>query len=59
LENLCENYLFTERLKRNSYKGKYINRYFWRTYDQQKIDLIEEKNGQLNAYEFKWNQKRR
>ena len=31
------------------------NYYFWRTYDKQEIDLIEETSGQLNAYEFKWN----
>ncbi len=56
---LWENYMFTERMKRNAYKRKYINRYFWRTYDQQEIDLIEEESGKLNAYEFKWNNRKK
>ncbi len=51
---LWENYLMTERLKHNSYRSKRVNSYFWRTYDQQEIDLIEEVNGNLSAYEFKF-----
>jgi len=31
-----------------------VNNYFWRTYDQQEIDFIEERGGNLFAYEFKW-----
>jgi len=52
---LWENYLFIERIKKNSYLNKDINSYFWRTYQQQEIDLIEEEAGKLFAYEFKWN----
>jgi predicted AAA+ superfamily ATPase len=55
---LWENYLMTERLKFNSYANYKAKRYFWRTYDQQEIDLIEEWNGQLAAFEFKWNTKK-
>ena len=55
---LWENYFITERLKRNSYTGYHANSYFWRTYDQQEIDLIEEKNDTLNAFECKWKEKR-
>jgi len=33
---------------------KLNNYYFWRTYDQQEIDLIEEVNGKLSAFEIKW-----
>lgn len=51
---LWENYLMSERIKWNSYRQYRVNSYFWRTYDQQEIDLIEETSGSLNAYEFKW-----
>lgn len=51
---LWENYLMTERLKYNTYTKKRVNYYFWRTYDQQELDLIEEKAGKLSAFEFKW-----
>jgi len=43
-----------ERLKRNSYNGYYGNSYFWRTYSGQEIDYIEEIDGMLHAYKFKW-----
>lgn len=52
---LWENFLISERLKRNIYSESYAQLYFWRTHAQQEIDLIEEKDGQLTAYEFKWN----
>ena len=53
--DLWENYLMSERIKYNTYTKKIKNQYFWRTYDQQEIDLIEDGSGMLNAYEFKWN----
>jgi predicted AAA+ superfamily ATPase len=56
---LWENYIMAERRKHNSYIEKRVNYYFWRTYDQQEIDLIEEKDGQLSAFEFKWNQNKK
>lgn len=52
---LWENYLMSERIKLNTYSNRNWNYYFWRTYDQQEIDLIEEEANQLNAFEFKWN----
>ncbi|CAL7962981.1 conserved hypothetical protein [Gammaproteobacteria bacterium] len=52
---LWENFLMIERMKRNSYKKISTNYYFWRTYDQKEIDLIEERSGKLYGYEFKWN----
>jgi len=55
---LWENYLVTERLKFQSYKGMLVNNYFWRTYSQQEIDWIEERDGKIYAYEFKWNPKK-
>lgn len=52
---LWENFLLSERIKRNSYGKIYANGYFWRTKQQQEIDYIEEVEGKLTAFEFKWN----
>lgn len=54
---LWENYLVMERLKAQEYKHLYRNNYFWRTYDQQEIDLVEEYDGAFHGYEFKWGNK--
>ena len=54
---LWENFLFMERVKRNSYLKQHCNYYFWRTWDQKEIDLLEEREGRLFAYEFKWSNK--
>lgn len=51
---LWENFLVSERMKRNAYSGVFANTYFWRTKEQQKIDYIEEYNGNMHAFEFKW-----
>ncbi|MBI5369574.1 ATP-binding protein [Candidatus Uhrbacteria bacterium] len=51
---LWENFLFIERLKKRSYQSIFATPYFWRTYEGQEIDLIEEGEGQVRAYEFKW-----
>ena len=51
---LWENYLIAERVKRNSYNDYFCNSYFWRTFDQAKVDYIEEYNGAFHTYEFKW-----
>jgi len=56
--SLWENYIIAERIKKNSYQRNYANIYFWRTYDQQEIDLIEEKEGKIAAYEIKWRKKK-
>lgn len=53
--HLWENYLVVERLKRNLHDGKWANCYFWRTHAQQEIDYLEEYDGKLHAFEFKWN----
>ncbi|MCF8460630.1 MAG: ATP-binding protein [Flavobacteriales bacterium] len=55
---LWENYLMAERMKCLDYNGKYVNRCFWRTYDQQELDLVEEEAAMLRSYEFKFNPKR-
>jgi len=52
---LWENYLLSERIKYQSYTGMLVNNYFWRTYEQQEIDWIEDRGGKLHAYEVKWN----
>lgn len=54
---LWENYLVAERRKSNDYRRFYGNTYFWRTKEQQEIDYIEEVDGGLCAYEFKWKEK--
>jgi uncharacterized protein len=51
---LWENFMIVERLKYRTYTPLYANTYFWRTYQQQEIDLIEEYGGKLYGYEFKW-----
>lgn len=52
---LWENFAIAERMKRNSYQEYFCQPYFWRTQQQQEIDYVEDKNGQLSAFEFKWN----
>ena len=42
------------RLKFQNYHQHYTRNYFWRTVQKQEIDFVEESNGQLTAYEFKW-----
>ena len=52
---LWENYLVSERKKFQEYNRLNVNNYFWRTHNKQEIDWIEESEGNLFAYEFKWN----
>jgi hypothetical protein len=47
--------LLSERIKYQQYTGMTVNNYFWRTYNQQEIDWVEERGGELHAYELKWN----
>jgi predicted AAA+ superfamily ATPase len=56
---LWENYCISERYKYTSYKRLWLNRFFWRTHSQQEIDYIEEYDGILHAYEFKWNTRKK
>ncbi|MEM6643285.1 MAG: ATP-binding protein [Bacteroidota bacterium] len=56
---LWENFCFSERLKVQQTEPIHANNYFWRTYDQQEIDLIEERDGTLFAFEFKWNSRKK
>lgn len=56
--DMWENYLIIERIKKLSYERNNQNTYFWRTYDQQEIDWIEEGDGKLIGFAFKWKYKK-
>ena len=55
---LWENFLVSERLKQNKYKNTFSRMYFWRTVQQQEIDYVEECEGAISAFEFKWSNTR-
>lgn len=52
---LWENFLISERMKKNTYEGSLAKPYFWRTVQQQEIDYVEETAGKVIGYEIKWN----
>lgn len=54
---LWENFIIVERLKMRTYTNLYANQYFWRTWKQNEIDLVEERAGKLYGYEMKWKDK--
>ncbi|MEO1514899.1 MAG: ATP-binding protein [Bacteroidota bacterium] len=56
---LWENYVISERVKYQKYSRLIVNNYFWRTYDKQEIDWLEEREGKLFGYEFKWSPKKK
>ena len=51
---LWENFMISERLKQNAIIGRQVNTYFWRTHQQQEIDYLEDAEGKLKGFEFKW-----
>jgi predicted AAA+ superfamily ATPase len=51
---LWENFLVAERLKKQSYRPIYSNNFFWRTWTKNEVDFVEEREGKLFGYEFKW-----
>lgn len=51
---LWENFMVVERMKYREYHRIEANQYFWRTYDGSEVDLVEEREGRLYGYEFKW-----
>lgn len=51
---LWENFLVSERIKKQAYKRIFANNYFWRTWDQKEVDFVEEREGKLFGYEFKY-----
>ncbi|PLW98994.1 MAG: ATPase [Marinilabiliales bacterium] len=52
---LWENFLVSERQKQNLYKDTFAKMYFWRTKQQQEVDFVEEQDGVITGFEFKWN----
>ncbi|MCX6718872.1 MAG: DUF4143 domain-containing protein, partial [Candidatus Taylorbacteria bacterium] len=54
---LFENFFILEKIKKSVFQNKPANFYFWRTYDQKEIDLIEDRDGKLIGYECKWKDK--
>jgi len=56
---LFENYIISEYIKRNNNKRRFAKYYFWRSFQQQEIDLIEEVDGGINAMEIKWNENKK
>jgi uncharacterized protein len=56
---LWENFVIAERMKFLRYQGNDMKQYFWRTTQQQEIDLIEEVGEEMRAFEIKWNPKER
>ncbi len=55
---LWENFLLAERMKKNAYMPTYANTYFWRTYSGAELDYVEERDGRLFGFEFKWTSKK-
>lgn len=54
---IWENFIISERMKYLNYSNIWAKTYFWRTYQQQEIDYVEESEGHFSAYEMKWNPK--
>jgi len=53
---LWENFMISERIKKINYNDLFVNNWFWRTQQQHEIDYIEETDGKISAFEFKWNE---
>ncbi len=51
---MFENWVISEKVKKSNNNRDFSNFYFWRTYDQQEIDLVEDSKGSITAYECKW-----
>ena len=54
---LWENFVISEKYKRQLGLGFRTNYYFWRTYDKQEVDLVENRGGKLRGWEIKWSGK--
>ncbi len=55
--HLWENFIISERIKRNSYLRAHLNSFFWRTYTGAELDYVEQGAGQLSGVEIKWGDK--
>lgn len=56
---LFENWFVMERIKLAANHRRFTGFYFWRTYDQHEIDLVEDLDGRLTGFECKWSPKTR
>jgi len=56
---LWENFLISERLKKQEYQPVYADNYFWRTWDKKEIDWVEMRDGKLFGYEFTWGKQKK
>ena len=56
---LWENFCILERKKTRESRKKFVNIYFWRTYDQKEVDYVEEADGKIVGFEFKWGIKKK
>lgn len=56
---LWENFVILERMKHNQNRDRYVRYYYWRSRDQQEVDLVEESSGEYTAFESKWNKQPR
>lgn len=50
--------MISERVKNNTFHNRNAKYYFWRTTQKQEVDFIEEYDGMLSAFEFKYNSKK-
>jgi predicted AAA+ superfamily ATPase len=55
--HLWENFIISERIKRNNYLRAHLNSFFWRTYTGAELDYVEQGGGQLSGVEIKWGDK--
>lgn len=55
---LWENFCVMEKIKSLCNQRQFANFYFWRTWQQQEIDFIIERDGKFEAFEFKWQEKK-
>ena len=56
---LWENFIISEKKKQENFIGNTKSYYFWRTWDQQEIDLVEDVGGILKGFEIKWQRARK
>lgn len=56
---LWENFIIAEMKKRHMYPSRQSRLFFWRTYDQQEVDVVEESGERIKGYEIKWERPRK
>ena len=56
---LWENFCVIERKKKLQYKEQFVNQYFWRSKHGSEVDYVEESEGKIVGYEFKWSKNKK